>query len=207
MASVSALQRAYPQLERAFLDKVRHHTRGKQYTAWELLALMDFETAGTFAPDQWNLAGHNYVGLIQFGAAAAQDLGTTLGELEQMSRLEQVEYVFQYLDQRARWYGPLTDIYDLYSAVLWPAGIGQPLDYVFFRQGDGKYYANDSLDYNGDGTVTKKEAGRQVARRLRGGRMGGGAILAGGGTNVLLMASVIGLAASFLTTLFSTPTA
>jgi murein DD-endopeptidase MepM/ murein hydrolase activator NlpD len=42
--------------------------------------------------------GHGYVGLIQFGAAAARDLGTTPQELKQMNFEEQMEYVYKYLN-------------------------------------------------------------------------------------------------------------
>jgi hypothetical protein len=172
MATTSALASAYPSLGRAFLEEVRAGCAGKAYSDWELLALMDFETGGTFDPSLRNSSG--FVGLIQFGGAAARDLGTTTRELARMTRLEQLPYVFDYLEQRSGRRGQLEDLGDLYSAVLWPPGIGKPDSYTFFQSGDGYYGPNSALDTNGDGRVTKGEATSFVADRLRGGSSGGG---------------------------------
>jgi hypothetical protein len=154
-------------LGRAFIEKVRGYCQQKGFSEWELLALIDFETGGAFAPDVRN--GSGFVGLIQFGQAAARDLGTTRDALAQMGRLEQLDFVFAYIDQREARCGAFTDLGDLYSSVLWPPGIGQPDDFVFFQQGDGRYEANASLDTSGDGRITKGEAVSFVRDRLRGG--------------------------------------
>ncbi len=56
-----------------------------------LMAIMALESARSFSPSKGN--GLGYYGLIQFGAAAAKDLGTTTDKLKAMSDLEQLDYV------------------------------------------------------------------------------------------------------------------
>ena len=197
MATTSALASAYPSLGRAFLEKVRAGCAGKAYSDWELLALMDFETGGSFDPSITNR--HGYVGLIQFGGPAARDLGTTTRELARMTRLEQLPYVFKYLEQRSGRRGQLKDLGDLYSAVLWPPGIGKPDSYTFFQRGDGYYGPNSALDTNGDGRVTKGEATSFVADRLRGGSSNGGSSGGVAGPNPVVVAGTFAVAAGLFT--------
>lgn len=126
-----------------------------------LLAVMDFETGGTFDPGVENAAGSGATGLIQFMPATAEALGTSVEELAQMERVDQLEFVERYLDQWAdRIEGGSVD--DLYMSVLWPAAIGKPDGYVIFRSGTTAYNQNAGLDTNGDGTITKFEAANKV---------------------------------------------
>ena len=205
MASVSALQSAYPALGRAFLAEVSAVAGRLSVDPFHLLAVIDFETAGTFDPSISN-PNSSAVGLIQFVESTAQDLGTSTAELARMGRVEQMAYVERYLQPYA---GRMRTVGDIYMAVLYPRAVGRAGSYVLFEQGDGAYGANRGLDENGDGLVTKREAAARVRQRLRGGQGGAGGgspTLAGGGTNPLLLAAAVGLAATFLTTLFSTPT-
>lgn len=132
-----------------------------------LLAVMDFETGGSFDPSIRNAAGSGATGLIQFMPATARALGTTTEELSKMSRTQQMYFVERYFDQFAsRIRGGQVD--DLYMAVLWPKAIGKQDGYVIFRQGTKAYEQNRGLDTNGDGTVTKFEAAAKVKRRFYG---------------------------------------
>ena len=126
-----------------------------------LLAIMDFETGGTFNPAQKNAAGSSATGLIQFMSSTAKNLGTTVEELEKMTRAEQLPFVEKYLDQfssKIRGKGAS----DVYMAVLFPKAINKSDDFVLFREGTKAYSQNKGLDSNGDGTVTKAEASRKV---------------------------------------------
>lgn len=132
-----------------------------------LMAVMDFETGGTFDPSIRNAAGSGATGLIQFMPATARSLGTTTDDLASMSRADQMKYVEAYFDQFGdRIRGGEVD--DLYMAVLWPRAIGKDDGYVIFRQGTIAYDQNRGLDINGDGTVTKYEAASRVARKFYG---------------------------------------
>lgn len=126
-----------------------------------LLAVMDFETGGTFDPAEPNQAGSGGTGLIQFMPSTARALGTTTEELALMTRAEQMVYVEKYFDQFA---GRIRNgsLSDVYMAVLWPRAIGKSDSYVLFRSGTKVYEQNRGLDRNGDGTVTKFEASAKV---------------------------------------------
>ena len=128
---------------------------------------MQFETGGTFDPAQRNAAGSGATGLIQFMPATAKELGTTTEELAKMSRVEQMKYVEKYFDSKLSGIKNPT-FSDVYMAVLWPAAVGKPDDYVIFRKGTKAYEMNSGLDTNGSGTVTKGEAAAKAFGRTSG---------------------------------------
>ena len=133
----------------------------------DLMAVMSFETGGTFNPSIPNAAGSGATGLIQFMPSTARGLGTTTEALARMSRAEQMQYVEKYLSNKGVRGGNLSDVY---MAVLFPAAVGKPDDYVLFGRGamsgyTGRAYTqNRGLDSNGDGSVTKAEASAKVLR-------------------------------------------
>ena len=132
-----------------------------------LMAIMDFETGGSFDPAETNQAGSGATGLIQFMPKTARSLGTTTAELAQMSQTEQLVYVEKYFDQFGdRLSGGNLD--DIYMAVLWPKAIGKPDGYVLFRRGTTAYRQNSGLDHNEDGTISKYEAATKVRRTFYG---------------------------------------
>lgn len=126
-----------------------------------LLAVMDFETGGSFNPAQKNAAGSSGTGLIQFMAKTAKELGTSTKELASLDRREQMEYVDRYLDQfDNKIKGGSAQ--DVYMAVLFPKAIDKPDSYILFNEGTKAYRQNRGLDKSGDGTVTKAEAAAKV---------------------------------------------
>lgn len=127
-----------------------------------LMAVMSFETGGTFAPDQRNrLSGAT--GLIQFMEATARTLGTTTAELAGMTAEKQLDFVEEYFRPFA---GRLRTLENTYMAVLWPAAIGGGPNAVLFRRGTRAYLQNSGLDLNRDGQVTVAEAVEKVRRRI-----------------------------------------
>ena len=66
-----------------------------------LLAVMSFETGGSFSPGIRNGAGSGATGLIQFMPATARELGTSTEALARMSATEQLEYVERYFARRS----------------------------------------------------------------------------------------------------------
>jgi hypothetical protein len=126
-----------------------------------LLAVISFETGGTFSPSVKNkLSGAT--GLIQFMPETAEGLGTSTAALSRMSQVEQLEYVKRYFEK----YDKISSLNDLYMAVLWPRGVGKPDSYVLFSRGTTTYSQNSGLDINEDGQITKHEAAAKVREHL-----------------------------------------
>lgn len=127
-----------------------------------LMACMAFETGRTFSPSVKN-PGSSATGLIQFMAATAKNLGTSTEALRLMTAEDQIRWVYEYFKPYA---GKLNSLEDTYMAILYPKGIGQPLDYRLFVEGDRNYFANRGLDTNRDGSVSKAEAAAKVVAML-----------------------------------------
>lgn len=137
-----------------------------------LMAIMAFETGGTFDPAQKNLANPTGgpVGLIQFTEVAANALGTTKGELVKLTAVKQLDYVEKHL-MRKKDLG-LSKVQDLYAAVHWPAATGKPLSHVLYSKTGSKqsqmfYRKNAGLDLDKNGQVTLEEAAKKVEQALK----------------------------------------
>lgn len=139
-----------------------------------LMAIMDFESGGTFSPSIRNAAGSGAVGLIQFMPQTAMLLGTTTEALAAMTPEDQLDYVVQYFFPHR---GGMHSLADMYMVVLWPAAVGKPDDYVLFDREDlthpARYFQNRGLDLNKDGKITKAEAAAGPLARLQQGLLAG----------------------------------
>lgn len=133
----------------------------------DLSACIQFES-------RWNPAARNpgssATGLIQFMAATARGLGTTVEALATMSAEDQLRYVHAYFLPFA---GRLRTLSDVYMAILWPPAVGVAEDSVVFPAGSKEYLANRGLDVDHDGAVTKREAAAFVAKALADGMQPG----------------------------------
>lgn len=140
-----------------------------------IMAVMSFETGGTFSPSKQNPSTHA-TGLIHFMPATAQGMLAEDGVdvtparareiFAAMTPLEQLPYVERYLAQR-KFQGRLGTLEGVYTAVLSGRARSNGDDVVF---GPGvNYNANSGLDWNGDGQITAAEATNPVAFRLFGG--------------------------------------
>lgn len=132
----------------------------------QLMACMAFESGETFSPAIKNGAGAPYYGLIQFGKAAATDVGTTVEALVKMTAEQQLEYVYLYFKPLT---GKLRSVSDLYMKILWPVAVGKPENYVLWDKATKPttYTQNRGLDINGDGVITKAEAASKVVDKLK----------------------------------------
>jgi hypothetical protein len=132
-----------------------------------LMAVIAFQTAGTFSPSVKNkLSGAT--GLIQFLASTAKGLNTNLMALASMDAVQQLDYIEKYFLPYA---GKLYTLEDVYMAVLYPPAIGKPNEYVLFTQGTKAYEQNAALDrpmgkLGPDGKITKAEAAAKVRQQL-----------------------------------------
>ena len=105
-------------------------------------------------------------GLIQFMPDTAISLGTTTKALSRMSAVEQMEFAYEYLSRNGG--NKMTTLSDTYMAVLWPAAVGRPADFVLWERDGrhaGQYRVNSGLDINGDGLITVAEATQRVVDR------------------------------------------
>lgn len=125
-----------------------------------LMGCMYFESGGTFRPDKQNNGGSNYFGLIQFGTAAASDLGTTLPKLIAMTQMEQLEYVFKYFDIWAKRGKKYTQLEDFYLTIFYPAAVGKKADEKLFAKNSTNaleaksFLQNNGFDKDKDGIIT-----------------------------------------------------
>ncbi len=122
--SVDTLISKVPESERsAFKKKVDRVATALGINPSWLMAVMDLETAGTLSPSITNSLG--YTGLIQFGTAAAKEIGTTTTALRSMTRVQQMDYVQKYYQMWMKRLGiiKLNDFIDTYLIVFYPDGI------------------------------------------------------------------------------------
>jgi hypothetical protein len=141
-----------------------------------------FETGRSFDPAQTN--GIGATGLIQFIPPTAIVYFNTAAQIAAMSAdekkaagiaackrlgamtvLQQLDYVEKYFTPYA---GKVNNIGDAYLAILWPAGVGKPDDYVLWSKDKQptSYAQNAGLDMNLDGTVTRAECTHRVTNLL-----------------------------------------
>lgn len=131
-----------------------------------LMAVMYIETGATFNPAIQNLTT-GATGLIQFMPATAAELGTTTTALAQMTNVEQLEYVYQYLRP---YRNKMNSFLDCYLAVFFPAAIGKNPDWVLQT---GTLSAatiarqNPLFDLNKDNKITVSEIETALLANIR----------------------------------------
>ncbi len=131
-----------------------------------LLAVMSFETGGSFSPGVRNAAGSGATGLIQFMPATARELGTSTEALARMSATEQLEYVERYFARRSD-PGDLNTLEGVYTTVLYGSPRPDPAS-TLFSSGTAAYRMNAPLDLDRDGRITAGEATSFVRNRIAG---------------------------------------
>ena len=92
-------------------------------------------------------------GLIQFTALTANKLGISIHDLRRLDAIQQLRYVFLYLQP---FKGKLTSLIELYLSIFFPKAVGKPMDYKF-PLSKKWVNANKVFDANNDGTITKWE--------------------------------------------------
>ena len=127
-----------------------------------LMIVMRFESANTFLPNVKN-PNSTAVGLIQFTAGTAKELGTTTAALASMTAIQQLDFVEKYLLQ---YKGRMTDLYNTYLAVFSPAYIGRPDAQKVYASPSPSYTANSKLDTNNDGVITVGEIKQVITRYI-----------------------------------------
>jgi hypothetical protein len=94
-------------------------------------------------------------------AGHRRKLGTTVAALALMTAEEQLDWVEKYFQP---YKGKLATLADLYMAILWPAGVGKPMEYVLWDQNSRPttFRQNAGLDINHNGSITKAECAAKL---------------------------------------------
>lgn len=94
-------------------------------------------------------------GLIQILPKTAQNMGTSISELKNMSILEYLDYVDKYFQVILK-NKKINSIVDTYLAVFYPKAVNKPFDYVI---GNNNHVVkqNKGIDINNDNIITKSE--------------------------------------------------
>lgn len=153
----------------AFIAKVIQVSTNLNIDPNWLMAVIHFESAGTFSPSITNSLG--YTGLIQFGQSAATDLKTTLSALRSMTAIQQLDYVERYYKM---WYKRLkitspNSYIDTYLITLFPAAVNKGLDFVIRASNISAAAferANPAFDLNDNKEVTVGEIQQVMLKRL-----------------------------------------
>lgn len=154
-----------PNVTPAFLREVEAIAQRIGTQPEYLLAVMSFETGGTFSPGVRNAAGSGATGLIQFMPGTARGLGTSTEALARMSAEEQLQYVERYFAGSNP--GDLATLEGLYTKVLYGSPVSDPNATLFSGTG-ATYTQNAGLDINRDGRITAGEATAKVRETISG---------------------------------------
>ena len=127
-----------------------------------LMAVMYSESQ--FNPAVLNHKGSGAVGLIQFTPATALDLGITHERLRRMNAIQQLEYVYIYLQRVREKYGDYKNLTDLYLGILYPRARAQDYCFMLYGKPSQKYRQNSGLDESKDGRVTVSDIDRRMQR-------------------------------------------
>ena len=117
-----------------FQNKVRDIADKLGVEANDLISLFGLETGGKYDPSIQNSIGAT--GLIQFMPRTAKGLGTSVDALARMSALQQLDYVYKYLDRGAK---PYKDVTDLYMQIFYPRARSEEEDFVIGSERSDRY--------------------------------------------------------------------
>lgn len=111
-----------------------------------------------------NHRGSGAVGLIQWMPQTAADFGTSAEELKKMSHVEQLNYVYKYLNRVRNKFHEFESLTDLYLAILYPRALEGDFCYTLYATPSESYRQNSGLDENDDGLVTVKDIDTRMKR-------------------------------------------
>lgn len=150
-----------PQIE-SFESKVRDISGMLGVAPEWLMAVMYSESK--FDPGVRNFKGSGATGLIQFMAGTAGDMNISLERLGRMNAVQQLEYVYLYLQTVRDRYGEYSSLTDLYLAILYPKARGEEYCYTMYARPSKQYNQNSGLDENKDGRVSVSDIEKRMKR-------------------------------------------
>ncbi len=145
-----------------FEKKVRQVSKGLDIPPEWLMAVMYSESK--FDASVSNSKGSGATGLIQWMPTTAKDFDITVEKLRNLNHVEQLDYVFKYLDRIQRSRGEFKSITDLYLGILYPKAVGETPCYTLYAKPSKTYEMNRILDENKDGMVTVQDITERMKR-------------------------------------------
>jgi len=149
----------------SFIASVKDYSESLNIDPNWLMAVMYFETAGTFSASITNPYS-NATGLIQFMPTTALNLQTSVDELALMTAEEQLYYVYQYYyPYRNR----IKSYVDLYLATFFPAAMGKASTYVLQTSrlsASSIADVNPVFDLNSDRQITVGEITKVIIDKI-----------------------------------------
>ncbi|MGB0839388.1 MAG: transglycosylase SLT domain-containing protein [Chitinophagales bacterium] len=127
-----------------------------------LMAVMYSESK--FDASVKNYKGSGAIGLIQWMPKTAKDLGVTVERLQKMSHVEQLDFVYTYLNRVRERYGSFNSLTDLYLGILYPKSIEGDFCYTLYANPSQAYKQNSGLDEDDDGRVTVRDIDKRMKR-------------------------------------------
>ncbi len=155
-------------LDKDFLKKTKKIAKNLNCDYKDLLALINSESS--FDP---KAKSGSFVGLIQFGDLAIEELRTNCGckgltkdkilNMSRMQQLDLVEKLLMYYKQRKFAPNARLSAGDLYAMILAPSRANRE---VLYTKGEKGYNSvNAKMDYNKDGKITKSEMSRRIREK------------------------------------------
>ncbi|MBX7240167.1 MAG: transglycosylase SLT domain-containing protein [Bacteroidia bacterium] len=127
-----------------------------------LMAVMYSESR--FDASAENFRGSGAVGLIQFMPATAKDMGTSTQKIGQLNHVEQLDWVYEYMQMVRNKYGEYESLTDFYLAILYPKARRQEMCYTLYANPSKPYKQNSGLDIDKDGQVTVHDIDKRMKR-------------------------------------------
>ncbi len=146
----------------AFEEKVREVAADLQVAPEWLMAVMHAESR--FDASVSNHKGSGATGLIQWMPATAKDFNITVEKLRNMNHIEQLDFVYQYLDAKRKKHRQYENLTDLYLAILYPRALEEEYCFSLYEKPSTAYKMNSGLDEDKDGRVTVQDIDKFVKR-------------------------------------------
>ena len=145
-----------------FEQKVRAISQKLDVPPEWLMAVM--YTESRFDAKVKNRRGSGAVGLIQWMPITAKEHNLSSSEIQNLSHIEQLDYVYTYLKTVQERYGSFSTLTDLYLGILYPKAIGNDHCFSLFEKPSLAYKLNKGLDENKDGRVSISDIDKRMKR-------------------------------------------
>ena len=146
----------------AFERKVREISDKLAVPPEWLMAVMHSESR--FDASVKNTKGSGATGLIQFMPTTAKDFDITVEKLRNMNHIEQLDFVYKYLNFMRERYQDFESLTQLYLAILYPKAIPEGFCYTMYAKPSVAYNMNAGLDKDNDGRVTVQDVDTHLKR-------------------------------------------
>lgn len=147
----------------AFEEKVREVAEDLKIAPEWLMAVMHAESR--FDASVSNHKGSGATGLIQWMPATAKDFNVTVEKLRNMNHIEQLDFVYKYLDAKRKKHRQYENLTDLYLSILYPRALDEEYCFSLYSNPSSAYKMNAGLDEDKDGRVTVQDIDKFVKRK------------------------------------------